>query len=307
MAISTSTEALIGLYQQENSQSTDQIKQVEDLETNGYDLNLQNGDSFRIYGIQETLNFFNEPIEKIDTRIVELNTKIVGLQNTILAVGQAANACGCGGTGIKVWQPTTAYTAGEYVSTTAGNVYLIASNGTSGASEPSHTTGTVGIYTFVSSGYTGLGYLSLSDTTVVNDAIPYRGYAYTSPNPFAATSGTLTLGNVGVGTENLITTSTIGTYANDVGIARTTLPICPGVTDCTGYATSITNLSNQITTLQTERNGLITKSNYLKSKRSTYEIREFAFSNQKTELNAQISSNNDIITFLQDPANEEWL
>ena len=74
MAISTNTEALIGLYQQENNQSTDQIKQVEDLETNGYNLDLQNGTSFRIYGIQETLNFFNEPIEKIDTRIVLPNT-----------------------------------------------------------------------------------------------------------------------------------------------------------------------------------------------------------------------------------------
>lgn len=258
MAISTNTEALIGLYQQENSQNTDQIKQVEDLETNGYDLNLQDGTSFKIYGVQETLNFFNEPIEKIDARIVELNNKIVGLQNTILAVGQEANNCGCGGS--------------------------------------------------VGFGSTGAPFfLGINTVTVSADTIPYRGYTYTSPNPFAATSGTLTLGNVGVGTENLTGTTSIGVYYGDVGVARTTLPVCPGVTDCTGYATSITNLSNQITPLQNERNGLITKSNYLKAKRATYEIREYAFSTQKTELNSQIAANNDVITFLQDPANEEWL
>jgi len=309
MAISTNTEALISLYQQKINSDTEQIAQIVVTE-NGFSYPLPDGEEFKLYGIEETINYFDGPIEKIDARIVELNTKIAGLQSTILDVGQTANACGCGGIAIKVWQPSTAYTAGEYVSTTAGNVYLIDSNGTSGALAPSHTTGTVGIYAFVSSGYTGLGYLSLSNTTVVNDSVTYRGYSYTSPNPFSATSGTLTSVNSGIGTENLIATPTIGTYANDVGVARTDIdvsPICPGITNCTGYATSITNLTNQITPLQSERNGLITKVNYLKAERIRFQIRQYGFNRQKEELNAEISTSNTIISFLQDPANEEWL
>ena len=261
MAISTSTEALIGVYQQENSRNTEQIQQVDDLEVNGFSITLPDGDPFRIYGVQETLNFFNEPIEKIDARIVELNNKIVGLQNTILAVGQEANNCGCGGS--------------------------------------------------VGFGSTGVPFfLGINTVTVSADTIPFRGYTYTSPNPFAATSGTLTSGNAGVGTEILTGTSVIGSYFGDVGVARTNIdlfPICPGVTECTGYATSITNLSNQISPLQTERNELITKVNFLKGKRSTYEIREYAFENQRAELNSLIANNNAVIDFLQDPANEEWL
>jgi len=257
MAISTNTEALISIYQQTISSNTDQIAQVEATET-GFSSQLPDGTSFKLYGIQETLNYFGEPIQKIDARIVELNTQIAGLQSTILNVGQTANSCGCGG---------------------------------------SVGFGTTGVPFF----------LGINTTTVLQDSVTYRGYSFTSPNPFSAISGTLTSVNAGIGTEDLTSQSSIGIYYGDVGVARTTLPICPGVTDCTGYATSITNLTNQITPLQSERNALITKVNYLKKERIRYSIREYGFNRQKEELNAEIGVSNSIINFLQDPANEEWL
>ena len=69
----------------------------------------------------------------------------------------------------------------------------------------------------------------------------------------------------------------------------------------------MTNLTNQITPLQTERNDLIVKVNYLKKERSRFQIRKYGFDRQKEELNAEIATSNAIISFFQDPANEEWL
>jgi hypothetical protein len=257
MAISTSTEALISLYQQKVESDTEQIQQVIYTE-NGFTSTLSNGEEFKLYGVQETLDYFDAPIKKIDNRIVEINAKIVGLQNTILDVGQTANDCGCGA-GISF------------------NLFSIPF------------------------------FLGINTITVYADTIPYRGYSYTSPNPFAEINGSLTSVNVGIGTEDLVGQSSLGVYYGDVGIARTSLPVCPGVTNCTGYATSITNLTSQITPLQTERNNLMIKVNYLKKERLRFEVRKYGFERQKEELNAEIATSNTIISFFQDPANDEWL
>ena len=245
MAITTTTEALISLYQQEIRSNTEQIQQVITTE-NGFTVPLQDGSEYKLYGIQETLEYFNGPINKLDAKIIEINVKIVGLQKTILSVGQTANDCGCGGLGINT---ITAYA----------------------------------------------------------DGLQYRGYTYTSPNPYAEIDGTLNTGNIGIGTEDIIVPISLGVYYGDVGVARTTLPVCPGVTNCTGYATSISNLNSQITPLQTERNGLMQKLNFLKAERSQFQIRKYGFDRQKEDLNKEISSSNSIISFLQDPANDEWL
>ncbi len=257
MTISTSTEALIEFYQKKAESDTEQIQQVIYTE-NGFTTTLPTGETFKLYGVQETLDYFKNPIEKLDTRILELNNQIVGLQNTILNVGQTANTCGCGGS--------------------------------------------------VGFGSTGVSFfIGINTVTVTADTLNYRGWAYTSPNPFSETSGTINSGNVGVGTEDVIGSTTLGIYYGDVGVARTALTICPGVTTCTGYATSITNLSSQISSLQTQRNDLIVKVNYLKKERSRFEIRKYGFERQKEELNAEINASNSIINFLQDPANEQWL
>jgi len=260
MAISTNTEALISIYQQTISSNTDQIAQVEATET-GFSSQLPDGTSFKLYGIQETLNYFGEPIQKIDARIVELNTQIAGLQSTILNVGQTANSCGCGG---------------------------------------SVGFGTTGVPFF----------LGINTTTVLQDSVTYRGYSFTSPNPFSAISGTLTSVNAGIGTEDLTSQSSIGIYYGDVGIARTNIsifPICPGVTDCDSYPIQIAALESQITPLKNERNSLINKVNYLKSERSKYKIRDYGFTAQLETLNSEINSAESLIDFLESSSNEEWL
>ena len=257
MAISTSTEALIELYDQKRSSDFEQIEQVQYTE-DGFTTRLPTGQEYRLYGVQETIGYFTDPIEKLDSKIIELNIKIVGLQNTILDVGQTANDCGCGA-GISF------------------NLFNIPF------------------------------FLGINTVTVYADTIPYRGYSYTSPNPFSEINGTLNTGNIGIGTEDLVGQVSLGVYYDDVGIARTTLPVCPGVTNCTGYATSITNLSTQVTALQSQRNDLIVKVNYLKKERSRFEIRQYGFNRQKEELNAEIGISSSIINFLQDPANEQWL
>ena len=114
-------------------------------------------------------------------------------------------------------------------------------------------------------------------------------------------------GTVGLGTEDLVGQSLIGIYYGNVGVARTTLPICPGITTCDAYPSQIASLQAQITPLRSERNSLIGKVNYLKSERSKYEIRKYGFNRQKEELNADIASSNAVLNFLNDPANEEWL
>jgi hypothetical protein len=257
MAISTNTEALISLHEEKIANDIKQKEQIQYTQ-DGFTIDVPNGEPFKLYGITEVLQYYNEPVEKLDKAIYDYNQRIVGLQNTILDVGQSANDCGCGG--------------------------------------------------FV--GFTTLGvpfFVGINTITAYQDDLNYRGWSYTSPNPFSETSGTLTSVNAGIGTEDLIVQSSIGVYYGDVGVARTTLPVCPGVTNCTGYATSITNLSSQVSTLQSERNALIVKLNYMKSERSRYEIRQYGFESQKAALDAEIASSASLISFLQNPANEQWL
>ncbi len=262
MAISTNTESLISLYQQEISLSEKQIEQVQYTE-NGFTVPLPDGGEYKLYADQESIDYFTSPTQKLDKKIIEINNKIVGLQNTLLQVGLDANDCGCGGlTGFS----------------------------------------TSGAFPFI---YTPFVYGP--KTTVNADTTLYRGYTYTSPNPFEEVNGTLTTGNAGIGTESIFGVSFIGDYYSNIGVARTTLPVCPGVTNCAGYATSETNLNAQIATLQAERNALAGKVNILKDSRSEFEVKKYGLNASKEELNAQIASSNSIISFLKDPANEQWL
>jgi prefoldin subunit 5 len=151
------------------------------------------------------------------------------------------------------------------------------------------------------------GPIGFDTITSYADTAIYRGYTYTSPNPFEEIDGTLTSGNAGIGTESLFGITEIGVYYGNIGIAATILPICPGVTNCTGYATSESNLNAQISALQSERNALAQKVNVLKNNRSEFEVRRYGFNASKEALNVQIQSTNSIISFLQDPANDEWL
>lgn len=139
--------------------------------------------------------------------------------------------------------------------------------------------------------------IGFTTTTVLRDNLNYKGYGLTSPNPFSAINGTLTESNPGIGTFNYVTTSVLGSYLEPIS----------NVGGCAGYAASITALNNQIATLQSERNDLIDKVNFLKPERIPYELQYYAYTQSTAKVNQSISNSNTIISFFEDPANEEWL
>lgn len=148
-----------------------------------------------------------------------------------------------------------------------------------------------------STGYfIGTSFVPNTTTTVNQDNLNYRGYSYTFPNPFSQINGILSNTNLGIGTQNYITQSSIGSYYDFTGIGS-----------CVGYATSITNLNNQIVGIQSTRDDLINKVNFLKLGRSQYELQNYAYNQSKEQINTSIGISSSIISFLEDPNNKEWL
>ena len=147
--------------------------------------------------------------------------------------------------------------------------------------------------------------LGFTTTTVLQDQSRYRGYTYTAPNPFSGTDGVLTNGNSGIGTEDYISLVAIGSYFSPINVCNNLFLCTSG--ECTGYATSITNLNSQITSLRTERNDLIDKVNTLKISRADFELQQYAYEQSKNRLNQKIQRTQNILTFLQDPDNAQWL
>lgn len=143
-------------------------------------------------------------------------------------------------------------------------------------------------------------------TIVLRDESKYAGYGYTAPNPFYEIDGVLTNGNAGIGTKTYINPVSIGSYFDPIQDCNDFLLGCTSEL-CTGYATSITNIQSQITSLQSERNDLIDKVNTLKESRSDFEIQQYAYTQSKNRLNQKIQRTQDILTFLQDPDNAQWL
>lgn len=241
MAISTQTEALLDLYNQKLSLDTQQLSQINTIQS-GYTITTGIGatDQIKIWGPTEIIENYNVPIKNLDNRIIELNAEIQNLQTDLLDVKQTANANGC-----------------------PGFVWII----------------------------------GLTTTTVLRDNLNYKGYTYTAPNPFSATTGTLTEPNSGIGTFNYITQSVLGSYLDPIS----------DVEGCAVYASQIENLETQIVGLQSSRNSLIEKVNFLKSGRSTYELQNYAYNQSIVQTNQSISNSNTIISFLEDPQNAEWL
>jgi cell division protein FtsB len=241
MAISTQTEALLDLYNQKLSLDTQQLSQINTIQS-GYTITTGIGatDQIKIWGPTEIIENYNAPIKNLDNRIIELNAEIQNLQTDLLDVKQTANANGC-----------------------PGFVWII----------------------------------GLTTTTVLRDNLNYKGYTYTAPNPFSATTGTLTEPNSGIGTFNYVTQSVLGSYLGPIS----------DVGGCAVYASQIENLETQIVGLQSSRNSLIEKVNFLKSGRSTYELQNYAYNQSIVQTNQSISNSNTIISFLEDPQNAEWL
>jgi cell division protein FtsB len=137
----------------------------------------------------------------------------------------------------------------------------------------------------------------LTTTTAQRDNLNYVGYTFVAPNPFSTISGILTTSNSGIGTYNYITQSGIGSYFG---------PIL-NVGGCSVYFNQIEDLEEQIEDLQDERNELISKVNILKAGKIQPELQNYAYEQSKNQINASISNSNAILTFLEDPANAQWL
>lgn len=146
--------------------------------------------------------------------------------------------------------------------------------------------------------------VGFTSVTVTRDQSRYRGYSYTSPNPFSGIDGVLNSGNSGIGTQDYINPVSIGTYFGPIDTCNN-LFLCTSEL-CTGYATSITNLNAQISDLQDERDDLIVKVNDFKIKRIDFELQNYAYTASKQKLNTQIGIASAAIEFLNDPANEQW-
>lgn len=146
-----------------------------------------------------------------------------------------------------------------------------------------------------------------SFVSVASSTINCKVYSLSGTNPFSESTQTLSSSNLGIGVLNSITTVSIGTYYS--GISSCYAVGCSGAPggSCVAAAASITYFENQIPPLITERDNLIIKVNFLKDARLQYELQNYAYNQSKSQINTSIGISNSIISFLEDPDNEEWL
>ena len=100
MSISTETQTLIEIYNQKIELDNQQLVQVDQIKA-GYTIQTGIGttDQVKIWGPTEIIGFYDTPIEKLDSKILELNSQIENIQSEILTIGQTANSVGCGTAG----------------------------------------------------------------------------------------------------------------------------------------------------------------------------------------------------------------
>lgn len=115
MAISTQTAGLLDLYNQKITLDKKQLEQVSLVQT-GYTITTGVGetDYIKVWGPQEIIDNYKYPIEKLDKRILELNTQIADLKENILTIGQDASNAGCGTTTSSVTVTTPSVSCKVY-------------------------------------------------------------------------------------------------------------------------------------------------------------------------------------------------
>ena len=145
-----------------------------------------------------------------------------------------------------------------------------------------------------------------SYVSVAASTISCKVYAFSGGNPFSETTETLSSTNLGVGVTNSVVIVGLGSYSGDVGTCYTTCTGAPGGS-CTAAAASITYYENQIPSLLEERDDLMIKVNFLKNARVDYELQNYAYNRSKVQINNSIGISSSIISFLENPDNEEWL
>ena len=143
---------------------------------------------------------------------------------------------------------------------------------------------------------------------MVAPSVSCKVYAFSGSNPWVQSTQTLSSSNLGVGVQNSIVNITLGTYRANIGTCST-ITGCAGAPggSCVAAATSITFYESLITPLATERDDLITKVNFLKNDRITYQLQSYGYNRSISQLQSQKTSSETSLSFLQDPANEEWL
>jgi len=141
---------------------------------------------------------------------------------------------------------------------------------------------------------------------VYRDRLGYVGYGFTPPNPYFSISGTIISSNVGVGTYTFAENEDIGTSNSNLNICYNPLAGCTSG-ECVDYVTSINNLQSQVTSLEALRDPLIEKVNILKKSRIEFELQKYAYNQSTNKLNQQVQEITNIVNFLEDPANDEFL
>ena len=133
-------------------------------------------------------------------------------------------------------------------------------------------------------------------TTVYADVVSYRTYNFTFPNVFGTSTGAITTGNLGIGTQTFISQVAIGTYSqfdsnNEVcGIA----------------SAAIVSKLAQINTLISQRDPYISNVNTLKAARVNYQLEQVGYNQSVIQITGQISESNSILTILKNSSLQEF-
>lgn len=133
-----------------------------------------------------------------------------------------------------------------------------------------------------------------------------RGYAwsFSGDNPFVESNTIITNSNIGFGTYSGITQTGLGTFH---GIKTGSGLGTDGITQCSGYATSVSTAESTITTLRTQRNAVLTSVQDLKEARAEYELQRYGYNRAIEQTNEEISEAEAVITALQGSNSQYYL
>lgn len=133
-------------------------------------------------------------------------------------------------------------------------------------------------------------------TTVFIDAINYRSYNFTFPNVFGTSTGSITTGNLGIGTQTFISQVAIGTYYqfdSNTGV-------------CGIASAAINTKIAQINTLASTRNSYISNVNVLKAARVKYQLEQLGYNQSIIQINSQITESNNVLNILNNTSLQQF-
>jgi len=133
-------------------------------------------------------------------------------------------------------------------------------------------------------------------STVYADTVSYRSYNFTFPNVFGTSTGTITTGNLGIGTQTFISQVAIGTY----------FPFDSNTGACGIASAAINSKLAQINTLAIQRNSYISNANSLKAARVKYQLEQLGYNQSIIQINSQIAESNSILTILKNSSLQEF-